>query len=229
MFEFLLKEIKREVYKEKLKSWKDLTVFEKCSLVLLLIFSILFLVGSIQKWKTSSVFYILLIILVGVIYRYSTQKEKRQHEKLKNEYLLHNIFTLKKILRKHEWNMYNLEGIGTLKAICRARVEKANEPSWISKYIIRVFTIIVIPTVMLGLGAALNDKEIDVIMGVLGGFLSVTFLIVIIIFFCIILGEIPFQNKKSFYESLIEDLEYLEIMYVNAERGGINDTNQENY
>ena len=91
MFEFLLKEIKREVYKEKSKSWKDLTAFEKCSLVLLLIFSILFFAGSIQKWKNSSVFYILLIILVGVIYRYSTRKEKRQHEKLKNEYLLHNI------------------------------------------------------------------------------------------------------------------------------------------
>lgn len=214
MFEYLFLEIKQEVYQIRKDDWKTVSRVSMACFGGTMLCLIVFLVLKVTiNWEYSYLFYFGALVFIVLIAISETIEKNRKLEDHRQWYFIRRIKNLKQILEDSRWNLYDLNGIEKVKELCRSRIEKKSMMAGFCNYWSNFFTVVLIPMVTLGLGALVSEKSDKDVLGITVGGLFIFFAFAGTIFLIKWICELIHDMKKGFYQTLLEDMDYLEIMY----------------
>lgn len=214
MFEYLFLEIKVKVYRISREDWKTVSIMSMTFFVCTMLCLIAFLVLKVTiDWEYAYGFYWGAIAFVFLIAISEKREQNKKLEDRRKWYLKSRIKNLKQILESNRWNLYDLNGIEKVKELCRARIEKKSMITSFFNYWSNVFILVIIPMVTLGLGAFVSEKSDEDVLLITAVVLFIFFAFAGTVFLIKWISEQIYNMKKGFYQTLLEDLDYLEIMY----------------
>lgn len=209
MFDYLILDIKKNVYNVKMSDFKELTAFQIvwfCSF-LFAVLGMIFSPGS--KFEFRICFYILAVVLLPIYLIYSKYDKYNRLDQLRGRYINRNIYGLTVLLKERKWNLYNEKGITWIIEQCDRELEKKSFFSQPNATFGKIVSFVLTLTLTF-LVQIFNKDEIKTFLSTYG--LKILYLV--LVFFALFIGLGLIINgfligRKDIYRYVKADMEYL--------------------